>query len=135
MAEYTQTGLPGHEVAEAPVRPIVFVGVLLAVTVAIVLTVCIAFFRFFSAQPAEPTNPMASAASQIPPEPRLQDHPLAEIEDLRAYETEVLSSYGWVDRKAGIIRIPIERAFLLQLQRGFPTRKAPNAGSKEGTKK
>ncbi|MCX6047619.1 MAG: hypothetical protein NT075_21175 [Chloroflexi bacterium] len=35
-----------------------------------------------------------------------------------------LHSYGWVDQKAGIVRIPIDRAMTLLLQRGLPARAA-----------
>jgi len=34
----------------------------------------------------------------------------------------VLESYAWVDKNAGIVRIPIEEAIRLTLQRGLPTR-------------
>ena len=34
-----------------------------------------------------------------------------------------LRSYGWVDKNAGIVRIPIDEAIRLTLQRGLPTRK------------
>ncbi len=37
-------------------------------------------------------------------------------------KTKKLNSYGWVDRKHGVIRIPIERAMDLVAQRGLPTR-------------
>jgi hypothetical protein len=37
------------------------------------------------------------------------------VKDDRAASHETLSTYGWVDRKAGTIRIPIERAMELQL--------------------
>jgi hypothetical protein len=37
-------------------------------------------------------------------------------------EEKSLYSYGWVDEKAGIVRIPIERAMDLLVQRGLPVR-------------
>jgi hypothetical protein len=33
-----------------------------------------------------------------------------------------LNSYGWVDQKAGVAHIPIERAMELLVQRGIPVR-------------
>ena len=82
-------------------------------------------FRFFSG------HPVASAAAirwppkrpQFPPAPRIEIAPAIEYQQLRAQEDQILSTYGWVDRKAGIVRIPIDRAIDLQLQRGFPVRK------------
>ena len=35
-----------------------------------------------------------------------------------------LHSYGWVDKKGGVVRIPIDQAMTLLLQRGLPARKA-----------
>ncbi len=37
------------------------------------------------------------------------------VKDDRAASAKQLGSYGWVDRKAGTIRIPIERAMELQV--------------------
>ena len=58
----------------------------------------------------------------MPPEPRLQIHPREDLQDLRASEDAILNSYGWVDKNAGIVRIPIDEAMKLILQRGLPAR-------------
>jgi hypothetical protein len=42
--------------------------------------------------------------------------------DVRAEEQEKLSSYGWVEPNAGVVRIPVERAMELLAERGLPTR-------------
>jgi hypothetical protein len=39
---------------------------------------------------------------------------------LHEHEDSILNSYGWVDQKAGIVRIPIERAMDIVAQRGLP---------------
>jgi hypothetical protein len=44
------------------------------------------------------------------------------LEAFRAGEHEALTTYGWVDQNAGIVRIPIARAKELMLERGLPTR-------------
>ena len=44
--------------------------------------------------------------------------PPSELDALRAEEDEALGSCGWVDRSAGIVRIPIDRA--MQLLAGPP---------------
>jgi len=58
----------------------------------------------------------------VPPEPRLQTNPRQDLSDLRAREDQTLSSYGWVDRNAGVVRIPIDQAIKLTLERGLPAR-------------
>ncbi len=57
-------------------------------------------------------------------EPRLQSDPAADLRRLLAEEDENLSSYAWVDRSRGAIRLPIERAMALLLRRGLPVRAA-----------
>jgi len=47
---------------------------------------------------------------RTPPEPRLLQDPRAALLELRAEEDAILHSYGWVNRDAGIVHIPIERA-------------------------
>jgi hypothetical protein len=37
-------------------------------------------------------------------------------------QSDWLEGYGWVDRQAGVVRLPIERAMELVLERGLPTR-------------
>ncbi len=63
----------------------------------------------------DPPPPALAAASEshTPPAPRLQADPVADILELRAREDAALNSFGWVDREAGIARIPIERAIEL----------------------
>lgn len=56
------------------------------------------------------------------PKPNLQiDDDHAEMMKLYAAQNSKLNSYGWVDRSNGIVRIPIDRAMDLILQRGLPT--------------
>jgi hypothetical protein len=57
---------------------------------------------------------------RIPPEPRLEPDPLALRRELRAQEDALLKSYGWVDRTAGSVHIPIDRAMEIVLERGVP---------------
>jgi hypothetical protein len=61
------------------------------------------------------------------PQPRLEGDERREINDFREQEEQTLNSYGWVDQKAGVVRIPIDRAMQLMAQRGLPTR--PQSGT------
>jgi hypothetical protein len=61
-----------------------------------------------------------SSDTPLPPRPRLQVDPGRDLAKLRADNEALLSSYGWTDRKAGVIRIPIARAMELTAQRGIP---------------
>jgi hypothetical protein len=61
------------------------------------------------------------------PQPRLESNERSEIKEFRLKEDEELNSYGWLDEKAGIAHIPIDRAMELLAQRGLATR--PQAGA------
>ncbi len=70
----------------------------------------------------KPLSPMVEASlKRTPPEPRLEPDPLAPRARLRAQEDARLATYGWVDRAAGVVRIPIDRAMELLVERGVPT--------------
>lgn len=59
--------------------------------------------------PPPPRLPEARAV-QEPPAPHLQTDPLADIAALHAEENQILQGYAWVDREAGVARIPVARA-------------------------
>jgi hypothetical protein len=125
MEKPSQQRPAGHETRDARIAPIVLTGVGLALTVAIVGFVVYGIFRYLETHPTTSAraNPMSAEESQIPPTPRIEEHPAIEIQQLHAQENSILSTYGWTDKKAGVVRIPIDRAMELQLERGFPTRK------------
>jgi hypothetical protein len=56
------------------------------------------------------------------PNPKLEEDERGQLNGIRLTEDEVLYSYGWVDEKAGTVRIPIDRAMDLIVQRGLPVR-------------
>ncbi|HML18942.1 MAG TPA: hypothetical protein VK419_18045 [Bryobacteraceae bacterium] len=115
----------GHESKDANPRPIVLMMLGLAISVAIVIGLVYAIFWYMADHPlntARP-NPMAESV-QIPPAPRIDTIPGAELKQLHSYEDEILSTYGWTDPNKGIVRIPVDQAMQLELERGFPTRPA-----------
>ena len=65
---------------------------------------------------ANPAALMMKDQNKLPPEPRLQANPKVELKDLRSDEDAILNSYGWVDQKAGIVRLPIDRAIELTVR-------------------
>jgi hypothetical protein len=63
---------------------------------------------------------VATAALMNIPSPRLQIDPRQDLADLRKTEDERLSSYGWINQQQGTIRMPVERAMGVMLERGLP---------------
>jgi len=115
----------GHERSDAGVRPILYTGLGLAVALGLIGLFGYGVFHYLTTHTNIDAreNPMAAGASQVPPEPRIEEHPAIGIQQLRSQEEHRLTSYGWVDKGAGRVRIPIDRAMQLQLERGLPARK------------
>jgi hypothetical protein len=61
----------------------------------------------------------AGALANIP-SPRLQIDPEHDLAALRDTEGGRLSSYGWINREQKAVRMPIERAMSVTLERGLP---------------
>ena len=126
-----------YEANDLSFRPVIFFGAgLIGVTILVLLSMS-AFFTSMAARRAQqdtPLSPLALARPQHPPEPRLQIAPRQDLQHIRQTEEDILHSYGWVDRGAGIVRIPIEQAMDLIATRGLPTRPATAAAQREEKK-
>ncbi|MCU1383087.1 MAG: hypothetical protein JWL71_1784 [Acidobacteria bacterium] len=104
-----------------------FAGGLIVVAVIIHLVIYVLFGYFNSREGVQRVAEYPLAVGQqdrVPPEPRLQTNPREDLADLRAREDGQLTSYGWVDKNAGVVRIPIDTAMRLTLERGLPARQA-----------
>jgi hypothetical protein len=62
------------------------------------------------------------------PNPKLEEDERGQLNGIRMSQEQTLYSYGWVDEEAGTVRIPIERAMDLLVQRGLPVRPQGTAG-------
>jgi len=117
-----------YETSDASIRSIAKFGVGLLVLMLFAMAVMWLMFRYLAARPepdtGAPPSPML-AAQEAPPAPRLQVTPRTDLESLRSAEQAVLNSYGWVNREAGVVRIPISRAIELLAQRGLPAQASP----------
>jgi len=111
------------------IRPLALFGVGLATLVVVSFLLMGWLFAYLSEHRArQEVPPMRLMAEPQPPlEPRLQVAPHADFLKLRAAEDAVLHSYAWVNRDAGIVRIPIERALALLAERGLPARSEATA--------
>lgn len=91
------------------------------------------FYKYWAGSEMSPkpmASPVASSSRQIPqgdpertfPAPRLQSDDTADMNKFRAYEEQVLNTYGWSDQNAGVARIPIDQAIQVTAKQGLPTR-------------
>jgi hypothetical protein len=150
-----------HEESDVAVRPLLwFVGGLTFFTIIVCLAMLLMFTYFLNrerSQELEPSPLARQGAERLPPEPRLQLAPGWEVKtddgqrhDL-SYEVKAdhvpqpwseyvlvteewrreLEDYGWADQQAGTVRIPVEQAMRVYLQRRQAGQKppAPAAGA------
>jgi hypothetical protein len=117
------TDSPGHERKDADAPALFLIVLALLVSLALIFAVAAGLLRYFKFYQAAKTN----AAADIPvartaefPQPRLEIQPGANLATLRAAEEADLNSYGWIDRSSGRVRIPIDQAMRLILERGLP---------------
>jgi len=116
-----------HEQSDVDIRAVLAFGVALIVAAVFINFAVWILFKYFDsreARQAPAQYPLAATqGTRVPPEPRLQTNPRQDLADLRAREDETLTTYGWVDRNAGVVRIPIDEAIKKTLERGLPSRK------------
>ena len=114
-----------HEHHDINVRAILwFVGILTAITVAIQIAMWGMFhgLQWYERKYEPYVTPLTRPAGQPFPEPLLQTTPWTDLRTFRSEQHDYLHSYGWVDEKLGIARIPISKAKQLLLERGVPVR-------------
>jgi hypothetical protein len=110
----------GHEKSEVSVRFIVISLSVLLIGTFLVALLVIGIFRFFS-YTYQTQESAKQSQQQIPPEPRIEVEPWQQLLDVHAREDHVLSSYAYVDKQQGIVRIPIDQAIDALAKKGLPT--------------
>jgi hypothetical protein len=113
----------GHQTSEINLRLVTWTAIGLMVSVIAVFVTVGGLFSLFKHHYASGSTPSTiTAPGRLPPAPRLQTNPASDLQQLLEAENAKLNSYGWIDKSAGVIRIPIDRAMDLLAQRGLPTR-------------
>ena len=137
MADIDHSDLEDSPVEEDGInyRGIVWFVAVLAITTLASQLLMVGLFKYLARDVAAddlPRAPLAAPAGQLPPGPNLAylsstDRQLSEpahFATFRETEEKKLSSYEWIDKSAGTVRIPIDRAKDLLLERGLPVRAA-----------
>jgi hypothetical protein len=124
----------GYEKRDVNTRGILYFVIALFLLLVASLVSMRSLFGYFSAtQPLGPAASPFTSSRALPPEPRLQVRPVEDLNQVRQGQEELLNSYGWVDRANGTVRIPINRAMELVVERGLPARQ--NAPQQEASNK
>jgi hypothetical protein len=124
MANFSPTH--SHERSDAHVRPVAIFLVFMFASVLFAYGVITVLFDYFTQRelskygnPVRFSEPGGKSGA-----PQLQVVPGLDLREIRADETEQLDSYGWVDRRQGLVHVPIEQAIDMLLERGVPARAA-----------
>jgi hypothetical protein len=125
------------EVEDIRATPVLKFLVGLAITCVVVAFLLVAFYRGMRSYVADRQPPpphMSFEADRRAGTPMLQENPAPDLSVYRAEEEMALSTYGWVDKARGIVRIPVDEAIRLTAEQGLP-RTAPEAPPAEGKAK
>jgi len=116
-----------HERRDVNVLAVSKFGIGLALLCIASFAIVVGVFRYLEhvteGVPAGRQN-AAIDARERPPAPQLEETPALDLEREQAAEQELLHTYGWIDKQAGVVRLPIDRAIDLVAQRGLPSRAA-----------
>ena len=152
-----------HEESDVAVRPLLwFVGGLTAFTIVVCAVVLLMFMYFQRREESQEleASPLARRGEErLPPEPRLQlapgfgvtsndgqkhdlynkpgmervPQPQSEYLIVRDEWTRELGDYGWADQQSGTVRVPVEEAMCLYLQRQRAKQQAQQQGAQKNT--
>lgn len=130
-----------HEHRDVNVWAVGKVGIALILTTIASLLLMFGVFRYLEVRENAAQIPPAFTTSlnpnRLPPQPNVMfnEHEAENQQDYRAEEDKLLNGYSWVDQAHGVVRIPIDRAMDLMLQRGQNARPQNSAPTTEGSKK
>ncbi len=135
---------PAPPSGDENVRAILRFGFWMIVAAVVIYAALFGLFQYFdwqaaAADPAQnpllaDEKPPANPAARFP-QPRLQANAAADQVKARAQEDERLNTYGWVDRQAGVVHLPIDRAMQMIAERGVPVWPAPPPQPAQTTEK
>jgi hypothetical protein len=135
-------GTPAYETRDANVRSVFSFLVILGIVLVVASVASWGMFRYFSGHDANrsATDSPFADTRQLPLGPQLQVNPREDWLKYRDEQEKSLETYEWVNRSAGIVRVPIEKAMQLLVKKGVPVQgesqaavlpKATGAGSKK----
>lgn len=128
MDDAIPQGLPGslhggHEATEVGPRPLLM-GAVGLVIVVIVCQVLLWLWMGKFKREEQRVNALFPGRHALDvdefPQPRLQESPPVDTVGILRQERARVSSYGWVDQKAGVARIPVDRAMDILAEKGLP---------------
>ena len=126
---FTEAVDSGHETSDVNIKGLFIFGIALLVSVATIFLGLVAVFWGFgflngkldARRPAR--EPGAASLVRVAPDyqgPLLQIKPEEDLNGMHIGNATHLSTYAWIDRQAGVVRLPVDRAMDLLAERGLP---------------
>jgi hypothetical protein len=144
----------GYEQQDLSIKGVFYFMVGLAIVVVLVYVIVGGMYKALEARDnkgQDPVNPMAVKTGVDPrtmtfpnirqkveqtfPQPVLEHSERVQFNDFATEQDKVLASYDWVDQKNGVVRIPIDQAMNLIVQRGLPVRPQGEAATAQPAEK
>jgi hypothetical protein len=125
---WTAQPVAGYEQPAVNLGRIIVWAIGLIVGIGVVLVIATIMLLIFASPTISISVPPPGVAinqavpTPLPPPPNLETTPGQSSEFVRSREESQLTTYGYLDRSKGIVRIPIDQAINLVAQRGLPTR-------------
>ncbi len=126
---FMETVDAGHEMTDVNVKGIFIFGFSMLISVTIFLVSIAVLFKGFGflngkLDARRPTQEQGAASQvKISPDyqgPLLQIKPEEDLSGMRVHNATDLQTYTWLDRQAGVVRLPVDRAMDLLAERGLP---------------
>ncbi len=120
----------GYETRDISLVVLLKWGIFLFAFVAFNSVLTLGVYYLFVRQEVRQDSPAeANALKRLPqdPYPLLQPKPVLDIKDYRVKEDSRVTSPAWADKPGGTLRVPINRAMEMVLQKGLPAR--PNGSA------
>lgn len=111
-----------HETKDVDPWGLFLIGTAICLMATLVLLACWGIVRALNtkSKATEQAAPPRASKENAFPQPRLETEPSADLSRFNLQESQELNSYGWIDRRAGIVRIPIAEAMSKLLAQGLP---------------
>jgi hypothetical protein len=115
-----------HETSDVHVKSVLLSGFGFVGIMVLGLLISWGVYALFNHDTAAPGSHAETFAepnpNTLPPGPNLQSDPHAALVAMRHGEDSVLTTYAWVSRDSGIVRVPVSRAMQLLVKRGVAFR-------------
>ncbi len=122
MSEPESPPVHRHEARDADVHRLAMFGLALLSLIVIGYVSTQITFHYLVGTKEFPHPTKLFTQSQMPPKPLEQEHVGTELQRYLKQQNKILDTYGWVNRKAGVVRVPIDRAMSLLLSQRLPVR-------------